>query len=184
MITPYDTGFALGSAVTGAVVGVTQSLAQTVDFGKLMSGSVETEVQSQGELPAEFVGLNDSQRDIAQHRVQLADAISELESWLQQLQMDVDSITVSQDVTGQWKVQGPSEIRAELESAMEQSPEWRAAWNQVLEELQQLQSLGNAAGTLPVAIQPVGSSWTDAAPLTVEDMQMVYADRRLSLDLF
>ena len=184
MITPYDTGFALGSAVTGAVVGAAQSVAQAVDFGELLSGNQRSEVQPQEDSSTEFLGLNDSLRDLAQHRVQFADAMSELESWLQQLQVDVDSITVSQDATGQWKVQGPSEIRAQLEAAMEQSPEWQAAWDQVLEELQQLQSLGNPAETLPSAVQSVGSSWAETSPLTADDLQMVYSDRRLSLDLF
>ena len=184
MITPYDTGFALGSAVTGAVVGAAQSVAQAIDFGELLSGNQGSEVQPQEDSSTEFLGLNDSQRDLAQHRVQFADAMSELESWLQQLQVDVDSITVSQDATGQWKVQGPSEIRAQLEAAMEQSPEWQAAWDQALEELQQLQSLGNPAETLPSAVQSVGSSWAETSPLTADDMQMVYSDRRLSLDLF
>jgi hypothetical protein len=183
MITPYDSGFAIGSAVTGAVVGVTQSLAQAVDFGQLLSGHQEAEVQPQDNRSAEFVGLNDQHRDLAQHRVQLADAMSELESWLRQLQIDVDSITVAQDAGGQWKVQGPAEIRAELEAAMEHSPEWQAAWDQVLEELQHLQSQDNRAEARPGSIRSVGSSWTDAGPLTVDDMQMVYSNQRLSLDL-
>ena len=182
-ITPYDTGFAIGSAATGVVVGATKSLADAIDFSDFLRKDEGSPESSEESDPVNFVGLNDTHRDLAEHRIHLADAMAQLESILQQLQMEAGSLNFQQNMMGEWQVQGLSEVRGELESIIAQSPEWQSAWDEMVTALQELKNRSGSPHDLPKFVEVQETHWADSNPISREDIRLVHDDRQLSIQL-
>ena len=182
-ITPYDTGFAIGSAATGVVIGATKSLADAIDFSQFLRKEEGSKESSQESDAVNFVGLNDTHRDLAEHRIHLAEAMAQLESILQQLQTETGSLSFQQNMMGEWQVQGLSEVRGELEAIIAQSPEWQSAWDEMVNALQELKSRSRSSEDLPEFVEVQETDWEDSDPISRDDIRLVQDDQQWSIQL-
>ena len=143
MLTPYDTGFSIGSAVTGAVVGVTQSVGHAVsehlDFSQWMKSGSQAEPVEATDSTAD---PHERERQLAAQRTEFNDAIGRLLELFQKIGLPGGSdFSVAQGLDGQWQVNGASELRGQLENQLNRDSEWNERLSKVLEEVKSLVDL-------------------------------------------